>query len=209
MRNRCASLAVVLLAACTFDPSGPSLGGGNGDGPPIDPRDDGGAAGGDAGAPGSDGGGTFDAAVFPDAEVSAPDATVCPGTYVAGPTGCYRTVPVARRWLEVEANCEVDDGHLVVIGSAAENDHVNALLAGATGWIGATDRTVRGFVWVTRATATFTAWQRGEPNDGGPFSLRGEDCAETSPAGWNDKACGDNRPGVCEHDGLPADRTTY
>lgn len=195
----------VVVAACTFDPSGPSIGGSGDGGTPIDPL------GHDAHAPATDGGGgpVFDARPIPDAAPVGPDARTCPGIYEPGPTGCYRVATVAHRWVEIEANCEADDGHLVVIDNEAEQAYVTSLLTGGTAWIGASDRVVRGFVWVTRATATFTAWQRGEPNNGGPFALFGEDCVETHPEGWNDKECNANRIGVCEHDGTPADPSSY
>ena len=186
---------IALAGACSFDPPGGGSGE-RGDGPPIDPRVDGGAVIADGPGP------TTDAVTF-DA------APTCPGAYVhqAG-LGCYRVVTASTTWVTAELACEADGGHLVVIGNPAENALVHGLLAGSNGWIGASDRAVRGFVWVTREPPGYSAWDDGEPNDGGLFAF--EDCVEMFASNrWNDNECDEARPSVCEHDGLAADPTAY
>lgn len=95
-------------------------------------------------------------------------------------------------------------GHLVTVNSAAEHaflrdrwassftdtDSVNATWV----WIGLTDEGHEGdFRWITGEPLSFTAWHRGEPNNGGlPPSIPYEDYAHYWLAGddgtfsWND-----------------------
>jgi hypothetical protein len=99
-------------------------------------------------------------------------------------------------------------GHLVTIGSLAENDFVHSLAPGER-WIGLTDRAgaapgatesaftsdqaTQGWAWVTGEPFTFQHWAPGEPNN----SFPGEDAGQFDANGlWNDNGSGfnDNDP---------------
>jgi hypothetical protein len=70
----------------------------------------------------------------------------------------------SRTWPQAKAMATAIGGHLVTIGSAAEN----SLLAGTPAWIGLTDEAVEGnFVWVTGEPYSYTNWWPGEPNNTG------------------------------------------
>ncbi|QDT75094.1 lectin-like protein [Lacipirellula limnantheis] len=92
-------------------------------------------------------------------------------------------------------------GHLVVMGSAAENAFVNANAPGDR-WIGLTDRfglapgatesndtadkLTMGWAWANGEPFTYQNWNPGEPNDAG-----GEDAGQmVSNGGWNDNGSG-------------------
>lgn len=65
------------------------------------------------------------------------------------------------------ANAILAGGHLVTIGSEAENAFVSAMNPGFI-WIGHTDRASEGtWKWVTSEPVTFTKWNAGEPNNAG------------------------------------------
>lgn len=97
-------------------------------------------------------------------------------------------------------------GHLVVIGSAAENTFVNTNAPGSR-WIGLTDRfgvapgatesqvfgvpgnQTMGWAWVNGEPFTYQNWNPGEPNDSGSAEDAGQ---MVSNGGWNDNASGFN-----------------
>ncbi len=120
-----------------------------------------------------------------------PDCPHCqeqPGT--AGGTLLYCFLPL--NFLEAEADCVAQGGHLVSIHDQATQDLVVNTAAGIAPqdwWIGGNDLDVEGtFAW-TDGTAFDTGfWADGEPND----YNGGEDCAHlASWAGgrWNDMPC--------------------
>jgi hypothetical protein len=84
-------------------------------------------------------------------------------------------------------------GHLVVLGSAAENTFVNTQAPGDR-WIGLTDRVgvapgaFEGFfAWVNGEPLNYTNWNVGEPNN----SSAAEDAGQmVSNGGWNDNGSG-------------------
>ena len=74
-------------------------------------------------------------------------------------------------WLEARDMCTAAGGHLVCIGSAAENDFITALLPPYVGenthvWIGFNDIDEEGnWVWVNGEPVVYTNWNAGEPNN--------------------------------------------
>jgi hypothetical protein len=201
-------LLTTLLAGCEYDVSGAS---------PA--TDDGGAstradAGPNATADATPGTpdaapGTVDAAT-----PTSPDARpvlACPDGYTLDPaTGTgYRVGSFLLDWGTAEGAC-ADDGqgtHLVVIGNAAERDHVKSLSGGQAVWIGLTDSvTEHDFVSVTSEATAFAPWALGEPNDGGLF---GEDCVELRDGSYNDRGCSNLETYVCECDGRAEDPAAF
>lgn len=132
------------------------------------------------------------------------------GTYFTAPYGpdgtwnLYMTVSTPMTWTEAQSLGErtVDPlgktgkpGHLVTIGSAAENMFVYQKVQGHYIWIGLTDSEKRGakeagndrnggWRWVTGEPCTFQAWRSVEPNE---FEATGEDAVAMESSGrWAD-----------------------
>jgi hypothetical protein len=104
----------------------------------------------------------------------------------------YQLVFANLTWTSAEAAAEAtlrdgQPGHLVTIGSAAENSFVANLSSGDfRAWIGLSDTANEGsFAWVTGEPVTYTNWSGGEPNN----SVGGEDYVEmfASNDAWNDR----------------------
>jgi hypothetical protein len=110
---------------------------------------------------------------------SAARACASDPSYLANPSTAirYRAVTTLRSWTEAQADCMAADAHLVVIGDAAEDAHVDGLLVGEI-WIGLSDVASEGtFAWVTGAPLVYSNWrQDGNPNDGS--GTEPQDCAE-------------------------------
>lgn len=152
---------------------------------------------------------SYDAAV----DAGMPDAAVmCPATYTSypGTTSRYRTVTANAPWLTAAADC-ADDGmntHLIVIGTASEENAVDLIVAGDK-WLGLSDINTEGtFLWVTAEPtggyppATGAPWETAEPDGAG-------DCILLGAQGWTDESCGLNREYICECDAYANDTTRY
>jgi hypothetical protein len=137
---------------------------------------------------------------------AAPQVTCGPSYQpAANLTSLYRRGTGAD-WFQAELDCESDGGHLVVIDSQIENDHVLSLTVSEV-WIGLSDHTTEGtMVWVTGRPLTFDNFKDLEPND-----QDGEDCVHfKSDGGWNDVACKSGLIDfVCECDLVPAEPATH
>ena len=103
----------------------------------------------------------------------------------------YRSI-YTDSWLGAKAACEAMNGHLVTMGSQAENDFV--FNTWPSGWIGfyqnknlpSYSEPYGAWVWVDNTPVTYTKWNGGEPNDAG-----GEDYAQFVGGGfWNDLPSG-------------------
>ena len=113
-----------------------------------------------------------------------------------------RVFPDATNWPFAEANCQAWGGspglgHLASIGGQGEQDLVYSLITDQT-WIGVQDPVVEGdYQWSDGTIWDYEFWAPGEPDN-----TYEEDCAfmrVTDDGGWNDHACGDDRPAyVCE-----------
>jgi hypothetical protein len=188
--------ALVLMAGCSFDPSGI---------PVQQPADASAAV--DSSAPAdARPDALVDASVLdaPIPDAALPDALLPPCAtdlnYTVNPATLrrYRFYNITRTWTQARDICRADGAHLAVIDDADENAYVRSLSSSVL-WIGLSDRAVEGmFVWVTGAPVTYTNWQSGEPNN---YGLYGEDCTEMYTSGlWNDEGCGDALRFVCECD---------
>ena len=161
-------------------------------------------------------------------QAGAPPELVCPPSYtlsVAGLTSRYREVTTGRGWVEAEQDCESDGGHLIVIGSQAENDYAASFAEKSLtdvksthqlAWLGADDSRTEGeFRWVTDRAFSLTFWSGADGAggaggaggadgaDGEPNSLfDDEDCVEIrASGGWNDDRCNAALVYLCECDG--------
>lgn len=109
---------------------------------------------------------------------------------VVNPANNKRYVAVnGMRWLAAESLAVALSGHLVSIGSPAEQAFVQSIVAPipqlAPFWIGLNDRAVEGsFVWTDGTPLSYLNWSPGEPNNVGD-----EDAVELQQNGqWNDRA---------------------
>lgn len=137
-------------------------------------------------------------------------AFTCNASYTFEPTltSSYRRVATATAWLPAEQNCEADGGHLVVITSQAEEDHVIALAQGLDTWIGISDRaTEASWIWVTDTEFTYDDFASGQPGNNNNPTVD-QDCGEWG-IGWHDDLCSTPNPFICECDGQPAIASRY
>jgi hypothetical protein len=150
-------------------------------------------------APKADGPPPIDAAPPP-----PPDATPCTGGSASavdpGTGHCYVRIDQGASWDAARTACQAlgMGHHLAAVSSAAENDLITTLAAGAHVWIGGNDRTNEmQYTWADSTEAfVFIKWAAGEPNDDGT-----EDCVvlrADDGGSWNDTECGSARPSVCE-----------
>jgi len=136
-------------------------------------------------------------------------ASACPGNYVDVGVGASRYRLIATPtddWTVLEALCEAEGQHLVVLDSQAEADAVRVLGGGMDVWVGVTDRIVE-LEWrsVTDQLPSFLPWST-------PPTLGGDDCIDWDTGAANEfdeQSCSSGRPGICECDGLPVVAGTY
>ncbi|HEY2342585.1 MAG TPA: C-type lectin domain-containing protein, partial [Chthoniobacteraceae bacterium] len=77
----------------------------------------------------------------------------------------YRVYLEKGGWRHAKQQCNVLGGQLVVIPDEATQNFVKQLAGVTPLWIGATDEKLKGvWVWVDGTTATYTAWEPGQPN---------------------------------------------
>jgi len=105
---------------------------------------------------------------------------------------CYARYVASTTFDAAATACTGEQGHLVTITAAAEQERVAALVgAGPAWWIGASEDandmdTV--FDWVTGEPWAYTAFAPGQPDD--DFGSDGNgDCLAVTPTGWNDANC--------------------
>ena len=142
-------------------------------------------------------------------------AQTFPGGYITAPFGkngtwnVYLGVPQQMTWSQAKMNAERTEldlpaaerlgekktGHLLTVGSAAENMFAYQYVQGMDVWLGMTDderfggkeaeaSRGTGWRWLTGEPVTFTSWRSAEPNSRG---VGGEDAVAVGPAGfWND-----------------------
>lgn len=145
------------------------------------------------------------------------------GTYLTAPYGpggtwnLYQTNSIPSTWSQAQVKAEATPdplgktgkpGHLVTIGSAAENMFVYQHVQGHFVWIGLTDNEKwngteagsdrkGGWRWVTGEPLTFVSWRSSEPNE---IETGGEDgIAMEHAARWNDWAMGAAGQGMPAH----------
>lgn len=133
-------------------------------------------------------------------------ASACPGNYVdVGVGSRYRLITTTDDWILLEAACEADGQHLVVLDSLAEANAVISLAGGADTWVGVTDRIVE-LEWrsVTNVLPTFLPWS---PTP----TISIDNCVdwEVGANTFDNQSCDSSRQGICECDGLPVVAGTY
>jgi hypothetical protein len=156
----------------------------------------------------------------PDAEpnIDAPPAGFCEEVdQVLDPTTghCFQLERTVRTWDTARVACNAlgANAHLAYVTSTVQDALVAMLADGfiTLAWIGATDSpTEDDWHWLDGRdfdpspapnALSFTAWNDGEPNDGGT-SGNAEDCAamdlKNNVGKWDDRQCGETRPSVCE-----------
>jgi hypothetical protein len=158
-------------------------------------------------------------AILSDDDNTGEDATLgCPASYSQTPDGCYRIVATATDWLTAEQSCEADGAHLIVLDDLAEHYLLHSMLMTAgvpSGWLGFTDRRVETvFRWVTvdgLDPASNGCYWGGSPASAGnsPTNNCVIQAAMNACPDWTVLDCAVAQPFVCEHDGTPADPTTY
>ncbi|XP_033112112.1 alpha-N-acetylgalactosamine-specific lectin-like [Anneissia japonica] len=136
----------------------------------------------------------------------------CPRFWVPYRLSCYRVFSYLKTWQEAESFCSSSRssgsrGHLVSIGSGAENRFVVTLWRTSHGvlawrntyWIGL-KRSGHSWRWSDGSTRyRYTNWGTGEPNN----HRRREDCANQfnehdNYHKWNDNSCSTRLSFVCE-----------
>ncbi len=121
----------------------------------------------------------------------------CEAAQNAGHT--YLLCPIVATYEDALMACRGLGYDLVSVDDAGEGVWLAGVASGVVGlehWIGLDDRDVEGtFVWTNGSPSAFRDWAAGEPNGGVT-----ESCVHTVPAGaqWNDRACDERRPYVCE-----------
>jgi Lectin C-type domain len=197
-------LALAALAGC--DPR-------IGDGSPGSGADSGPADPGPADAAGGTGSEPDAAAASPDA--GPPDARPpCAegDDRIEDPaTGaCYIFFASGLPWAEAEAACASLGGHLAAIASSTENAFLSQIAPARPPlqdiWIGASDEASEDdFRWSSGDAFGFTAWRRGEPNNGGGDGdvencavIEGDNNQPGAGCLWDDRPCADPQPYMCE-----------
>jgi hypothetical protein len=136
-----------------------------------------------------------------DGAIDCAETTGC--TLLAPPwSRLYLHCTGALSWPDARTACQELGADLIVLESEEEQDFL--LGAGvSSAWLGLTDIEAEGsWAWVTGGSS-FSAWNKGEPNDAGD----GEDCAVMESGLWNDLPCGEVRGFVCAQspDRIPTD----
>jgi len=104
-------------------------------------------------------------------------------------TSLSRTRP---DWWDAEEEAVNCGGHLATVRNAPENSWLVTAFGGQSHWIGFTDWGTEGsFRWISGEPVTFTSWDGGQPDNGGPA---GEDATHLNhlghPGAWNDLGIG-------------------
>jgi hypothetical protein len=138
----------------------------------------------------------------------------CNGVVDNGATGCscpqfnygthsYLVCSIYKKWTQSRNYCTAPARgyYLATVNNLAEQDMLLDALSAYDNsfWIGLNDLASEdNFTWVNGESATFRAWNWGEPNNSG-----NEDCVEMNWAGdgihdWNDAKCNLKRYFLCE-----------
>ncbi|XP_036308174.1 asialoglycoprotein receptor 1 isoform X1 [Pipistrellus kuhlii] len=125
----------------------------------------------------------------------------CPVNWVEHEGSCYWFSRTAKPWPEAEKYCQLEDGHLVVVGSWQEQKFVQHHMGPVNTWMGLTDQDGP-WRWVdgTDYEKGFKNWRPDQPDDWTGHGLGGgEDCAHLTDDGrWNDDVCRRPYRWVCE-----------
>ncbi len=107
---------------------------------------------------------------------------------------------VQKTFVEAEADCVVQGGHLISVHDDALQDWLVATafgIAGSDWWIGLNDLDNEGaFEWTDGTPVDYGHWNAGEPNNAGD-----EDCVHLPPwagGSWNDLVCAVSAAYICQ-----------
>ncbi|KAF6298042.1 asialoglycoprotein receptor 1 [Rhinolophus ferrumequinum] len=116
----------------------------------------------------------------------------CPVNWLEYEGSCYWFSRTGKPWPEAEKYCQLENGHLVVVGSREEQKFVQHHMGPGNMWIGLTDQNGP-WRWVdgTDYETGFKNWRPEQPDDWYGHGLGGgEDCAHFTDDGrWNDDVC--------------------
>ncbi|EPQ15447.1 Disks large like protein 4 [Myotis brandtii] len=114
---------------------------------------------------------------------------------------CYWFSRTAKPWPEAEKYCQLENGHLVVVGSSEEQKFVQHHMGPVNTWMGLTDQDGP-WRWIDGSDYEkgFQNWRPDQPDDWTGHGLGGgEDCAHLTDDGrWNDDVCRRPYRWVCE-----------
>ncbi|NXE30101.1 CD209 protein, partial [Ardeotis kori] len=122
----------------------------------------------------------------------------CPAGWQLFAKACYFFSNTTQRWMEARDYCVSFKAHLAIVDTEQENkflaDHATE---NRVFWLGLTDMYNEGhWQWVDDRSLSLSFWNQGEPNNAGE---QGENCAIVySNGGWNDIACSNPEPWICE-----------
>nr|XP_059853676.1 asialoglycoprotein receptor 1 isoform X4 [Delphinus delphis] len=120
------------------------------------------------------------------------ERTCCPVNWVDFEGKCYWFSRSGKPWPEAEKYCQLEDAHLVVVGSWEEQKFIQHHMGPVNTWMGLTDQNGP-WKWVdgTDYESGFKNWRPEQPDDWYGHGLGGgEDCAHFTDDGrWNDDVC--------------------
>lgn len=134
----------------------------------------------------------------PRATQEPPTKPICPRGWVShvmedtDTVYCYLVRKNTHTWYLARDDCLNSDSDLLSITSAKEQEFVTKhLLAESFMWIGFNDLENEGkWAWSDRTPQNYNNWARGDPNNGGTYRKKDEDCAVLKSDGkWNDYPC--------------------
>lgn len=129
------------------------------------------------------------------------ERTCCPVNWVDFEGKCYWFSRSGKPWPEAEKYCQLEDAHLVVVGSWEEQKFIQHHMGPVNTWMGLTDQNGP-WKWVdgTDYESGFKNWRPEQPDDWYGHGLGGgEDCAHFTDDGrWNDDVCQRPYRWVCE-----------
>lgn len=125
----------------------------------------------------------------------------CPLHWVEHEGSCYWFSQSGKSWPDADKYCQLENAHLVVVNSMAEQNFLQGQLSNMVTWMGLTDQNGP-WRWVdgTDFEKGFTHWASEQPDNWYGHGLGGgEDCAHfTSEGRWNDDVCQRPFRWVCE-----------
>lgn len=125
----------------------------------------------------------------------------CPLHWVEHEGSCYWFSQSEKSWPDADKYCQLENAHLVVVNSMAEQNFLQGQLSNMVTWMGLTDQNGP-WRWVdgTDFEKGFTHWASEQPDNWYGHGLGGgEDCAHfTSEGRWNDDVCQRPFRWVCE-----------
>ncbi|XP_054431754.1 C-type lectin domain family 10 member A-like [Pteronotus mesoamericanus] len=127
--------------------------------------------------------------------------TCCPVNWLEHEGSCYLFSGTKKPWPEAEESCQLQNAHLVVVGSWEEQKFLEEHTSYVNTWIGLTDQHGP-WTWVdgTDYETGFNFWSPEQPDNWrGHQSGESEDCAHFTDSGrWNDNDCTKPFRWVCE-----------